>query len=175
MISSEHFSVAKKAGVALAMSCALALGTLAFCAVDQAEAQGYRGGCAKAAGARALCWGDNSLAAVVSSCANGVRAGVNFVDADGDGVCDNYQGGSAQAVQLGAGAGFVDNDGDGVCDNRQSNAPAGAAGAGFVDADGNGVCDRYEAGACGNGVCDGTGAGKGLGHGNGRGCANRAE
>ena len=32
----------------------------------------------------------------------------NFVDADGDGVCDDC---------LGTGVGFVDADGDGVCDN----------------------------------------------------------
>ena len=37
--------------------------------------------------------------------------GANFVDADADGICDNYGTG---------GAGFVDEDGDGVCDNRGS-------------------------------------------------------
>ena len=36
-------------------------------------------------------------------------AGRGFVDADGDGVCDNYG--------AGTGRGFVDTDGDGVCDN----------------------------------------------------------
>lgn len=36
-------------------------------------------------------------------------SGRSFVDAHGDGVCDNYG--------AGTGRGFVDADGDGVCDN----------------------------------------------------------
>ncbi len=51
----------------------------------------------------------------------------NFVDEDGDGICDNC---------LGTGIGFVDEDGDGVCDNCLE------AGAGFIDADGDGICDN---------------------------------
>lgn len=50
----------------------------------------------------------------------------NFVDANGDGVCDS----------------FADADNDGVCDGcglRQSNR--GQRGANFTDADGDGVCD----------------------------------
>ena len=39
--------------------------------------------------------------------------GVGFVDEDGDGVCDNWDGVCAG----GCGVGFVDEDGDGVCDN----------------------------------------------------------
>ncbi len=35
----------------------------------------------------------------------------NFVDADGNGICDNYEKG-------GIGQWFVDVNGDGVCDNR---------------------------------------------------------
>ena len=82
------------------------------------------------------------------------RIGANFVDEDGDGVCDE----------------FVDEDGDGVCDNAGQNAmgegngymggrnaefsengPHGThqgsnGGAGFVDADGDGVCDNAGAG-----------------------------
>jgi hypothetical protein len=51
----------------------------------------------------------------------------NFVDADGDGVCDDCQG---------TDIGFVDADGDGVCDNCRG------TGVDFVDADGDGVCDN---------------------------------
>ncbi len=69
----------------------------------------------------------------------------NFVDNDGDGVCD-YQGkggrrfmgskGNRGFGARGNGAGrFVDKDGDGVCDF------SGTRGQGFVDADGDGVCD----------------------------------
>lgn len=36
---------------------------------------------------------------------------VGFVDANGDGICDNRG-------TNGQGAGYVDADGDGVCDNR---------------------------------------------------------
>ena len=82
-----------------------------------------------------------------------------FVDADGDGVCDNL--GTGQRL----GDSFVDADGDGVCDNLGTgmgggmrggagggrNAGRGAGGnAGrgsqmggrFIDANGNGVCDN---------------------------------
>lgn len=44
--------------------------------------------------------------------AAGPGSGRYFVDADGDGVCDNYVAG-----QCGRGRYFVDEDGDGVCDN----------------------------------------------------------
>ena len=56
----------------------------------------------------------------------GAAQGANFVDKDGDGICDNVGtrmgrgrgngkglGGAAQ------GANFVDKDGDGICDNFQ--------------------------------------------------------
>ena len=43
----------------------------------------------------------------------GSPCGVNFVDADGDGVCDNCSG-------AGCGTSYVDADGDGVCDNYAS-------------------------------------------------------
>lgn len=104
------------------------------------------------------------------------QTGANFVDVDGDGVCDE----------------FVDEDGDGVCDNAGQNAmgegngymggrnaefdengPRGThqgsnGGAGFVDADGDGVCDNC-VDEDGDGVCDNAGAGeqqqKGHGHG----------
>ena len=51
----------------------------------------------------------------------------NFVDEDGDGVCDDCQG---------TGVGFVDVDGDGICDSCLE------AGVGFIDEDGDGICDN---------------------------------
>ena len=68
---------------------------------------------------------------------NGYGRSRNFVDADGDGVCDNYGTGRGQY--------FVDADGDGVCDNYGT-----GRGQYFVDADGDGVCDNYGTG-CGRG------------------------
>lgn len=46
------------------------------------------------------------------ACHHGGCGGVSYVDADGDGVCDNR--GTACGVN------FVDADGDGVCDNYAS-------------------------------------------------------
>ncbi|MBK8047523.1 MAG: hypothetical protein IPK16_10600 [Anaerolineales bacterium] len=58
---------------------------------------------------------------------------VNFVDADGDGVCDNagQQLGQSGGLQTASGTGlglnaseeFVDADGDGVCDNLGTQVP----------------------------------------------------
>ena len=74
-----------------------------------------------------------------------------FVDADGDGVCDNL--GTGQ----GLGANFVDENGDGVCDYLGAGQPLGLrpmvngsqgtrmGGMGFVDANGDGVCDYLQA------------------------------
>lgn len=39
---------------------------------------------------------------------------VNYVDANGDGVCDNYR-------TMGKGINYVDTNGDGVCDNNVNN------------------------------------------------------
>ncbi|MCD4845330.1 MAG: hypothetical protein K8R25_12670 [Methanosarcinales archaeon] len=52
-------------------------------------------------------------------------ARADFIDADGDGACDN----------LGNRPNFVDADGDGVCDNPGN-------GANFIDVDGDGTCDN---------------------------------
>lgn len=43
-------------------------------------------------------------------------AGRNYVDADGDGVCDNY-GNYGNGCGRRSGCGYVDADGDGICDN----------------------------------------------------------
>ena len=50
----------------------------------------------------------------IRACVGQLVGGVCFVDADGDGVCDNRGDGAC--------AGFVDADGDGVCDNRGDGA-----------------------------------------------------
>ena len=51
-----------------------------------------------------------------------------YVDADGDGICDNRGTGACR---------YVDANGDGVCDNR------GTGTCRYVDANGDGVCDNY--------------------------------
>lgn len=100
-----------------------------------------------------------------------VPTGQNFVDEDGDGVCDTC--GSVPGTSMGnqhgsgmMGSNFVDADGNGVCDtcgnmpgtgmgNQQGN---GAMGSNFVDEDGDGVCDT-----CGS--VPGTGMGSQSGSG----------
>ena len=67
------------------------------------------------------------LAAVVTTAlAVGPGGGRSFVDADGDGVCDNCVPG--QGCGLGCGAGFVDADGDGICDNYATGRGCGSHG-----------------------------------------------
>lgn len=154
--------------VAGALVVALALPTMAFA--------GPHGGFG---GRIAQCQGEGLGVAVVrtqgilsEACA---RA---FVDADADGVCDNYADGrcggyvdvdadgvcDACGFEAGICRGYVDENGDGVCDNY---ADGGGCGRGYVDADNDGVCDNYgHGGACGRG---GNGA-QGLGMGQGNGC-----
>ncbi len=101
-----------------------------------------------------------------------------YVDADGDGVCDN-QGVYCQ---------FVDANGDGICDNHGTYCQhVDASGDGicdthgtycqYVDADGDGVCDNQctycrHLDADGDGLCDSCGetcpAGTGVSYGGGR-------
>ena len=77
-------------------------------------------------------------------------SGWNFVDADGDGVCDNWGSGNQRlrtpGCGLGQGQGFIDADNDGVCDNWNGQ------GAGVQRGQGRGL-----------------GQGQGQGHGNGNG------
>ncbi len=77
----------------------------------------------------------------------------SFVDADGDGICDNYS-----TYGCGMGVGFVDADGDGICDNYSTYGCG--MGVGFVDADGDGICDNYGTYGCGRGR-GGRGCGRG--------------
>lgn len=93
---------------------------------------------------------DSNLAAGVSGCV--ASACANYVDADGDGVCDN------RGSWGGAGCGgYVDADGDGICDNCGSSSCWGGG-------------NRYGQGAdAGNGNGYGYGSGNGYGPGDGTG------
>ena len=126
-----------------------------------------------------------STALVLSMCAAtafaaGPCGGRYFVDADGDGVCDNAGsrcayvdedgdglcdicGAEHRACVAGEGAAFVDADRDGICDNCGMHHWCGGN---FVDADGDGICDNYQSGQ-GRG-CGGQG-GRGNGFRGGRG------
>jgi hypothetical protein len=99
-------------------------------------------------------------------CAAGTAQGANFVDADGDGICDNA--GTRQGRGRGSGKGlrgsdqganFVDADGDRICDNAGTRKGRGqgqgkgfrgksgngtAQGPNYVDNDGDGVCDNFQ-------------------------------
>jgi hypothetical protein len=107
-----------------------------------------------------------------------------FVDADGDGVCDNC--GQGMGNPNAPRQNFVDEDGDGVCDNCGAGSGQGphgpgygnGAGQNFVDEDGDGVCDNCGQGngpmanfvdANGDGVCDNMGQNAGQGRGQGQG------
>ena len=102
-----------------------------------------------------------------------------FVDADGDGVCDQcaaladeaaadggVSAGSATDGNAASGScpAFVDADGDGVCDNC---AAADGSCPGYADADSDGVCDNYGEGCPGAGHGCQNGVGR---HGQGHGC-----
>lgn len=99
------------------------------------------------------------------------------VDADNDGICDNY--GHAHCPGNGACGNYADADGDGVCDNYDPEyCPGNGTGGGYVDSDGDGVCDNYDPEYCpGNGtggnVNAGTGNGNGAGNGNGSGSVSQ--
>ncbi|NQE46451.1 hypothetical protein C5S31_10560 [ANME-1 cluster archaeon GoMg2] len=67
----------------------------------------------------------------VAAARYGTESGSRYMDANGDGVCDN----------IGERPGFVDEDDDGVCDNRGIRGFHGY-GRNFVDADGDGICDN---------------------------------
>ncbi len=51
-----------------------------------------------------------------------VGRGLNFIDEDGNGICDRYENGLRMRDNMGRvmgpGQNFIDEDGDGICDNR---------------------------------------------------------
>lgn len=62
----------------------------------------------------------------------------------------------------GANCQYIDEDGDGVCDNYNTCVnPDGSMGQNYVDEDNNGICDNFESGECvgngTNGQCIGNG------------------
>ncbi len=79
--------------------------------------------------------------------------GGNFVDADGDGICDNFKEGQGMGLgkgqKNGKGVNFVDEDGDGVCDHYKDGQ--GKNGKGLKQGKGKGMRN-----------CNGTGRGKGY-------------
>lgn len=83
-----------------------------------------------------------------------LSSGQNFIDEDGDGLCDNWAGGGSG--RCGNGPCFIDQDGDGLCDNCGTQCVGGRN---FIDQDSNGVCDNWA-----SRPMDGTGLGSGRGH-----------
>lgn len=86
----------------------------------------------------------------------------HFVDADGDGICDNYGTGCRDGNGCGN---YADADGDGVCDNYGTNCGNGGNGCGnYVDGDGDGVCDNFgtKPTARPNSAVNGTGSAKSV-------------
>ena len=80
-------------------------------------------------------WRSHSSSYRWSGC-QGAYCGTNYVDANGDGICDNRG--------TGCGRNYLDANGDGVCDNRGT-----GWGRNYLDADGDGVCDYLGRGHCG--------------------------
>lgn len=72
-----------------------------------------------------------------------VTGGMDFVDENGDGICDLAQDSEAfQALGIGP---FVDENEDGIHDAFQTRGAYQAFGMNnFVDVDGDGICDNYE-------------------------------
>ncbi len=61
--------------------------------------------------------------------------GNQYIDNDGDGICDNwnnYQG-----------TNYVDDDNDGICDNAGNCDHHNCHHANYVDANNDGICDNY--------------------------------
>lgn len=129
--------------------------------------------------------------------------GPNFVDEDGDGVCDLMGTGQGNGPYgprgYGNGTGvcgenFVDEDGDGVCDlmgtgqgngpygprgygngTGQGFGPQGGCGAEFVDEDGDGICDLMGTGQGYGPRGRMNGGGLGLGQARGNGLRGQAQ
>jgi len=80
---------------------------------------------------------------------------VNFIDENGDGICDYFQNGTRTNSRFGkniANRNFVDADGNSVCDNYGTSQGRGlrngtGRGLNFIDQDGDGVCDLFQAGS----------------------------
>lgn len=93
-----------------------------------------------------------------------------FVDNNGDGVCDNYDGnrpGKGLGPGNGNGQGRVNGNGLGRGNGRRYGSGPGAirngqgGGAGYVDTNNNGTCDNLENGTARQRLRDGSGGGTG--------------
>ncbi|HTX89012.1 MAG TPA: hypothetical protein VMC08_08490 [Bacteroidales bacterium] len=83
---------------------------------------------------------------VNSSARNSSNASRNYVDKNGNGICDNFENG----LRGGRSSNFVDKNGDGICDHRQY----GGVAPGMKGCCGNGYQRHYGRGkgyACGLG------------------------
>jgi hypothetical protein len=89
---------------------------------------------------------------------NSTEKGVNFVDTNNNGICDNFENnntgrcagannccGQGRGQMTGQGQGM--RNGSGMRQNRMGMGQGKGMGKNFVDADKNGVCDNLEAAA----------------------------
>lgn len=85
----------------------------------------------------------------------GTGRGTQFVDQDGDGVCDNFGTRSGQKMgNSSKGKGYGPGDGTG----NMGQGPKDGTGYGKMAGSGTGICDGTgPKGGAGTGVCDGTG------------------
>lgn len=133
---------------------AFALAVVALVGSTTAYAAGYGGG-------HHGWYASNPRAVSVTALS---RPGSCWVDADGDGVADTWNGPCVDEDGDGicdlcgrTGYRYMDADGDGICDNWAGENGdgvcdlCGRTGYGYVDADGNGICDNYGTGWAGGG------------------------
>ena len=88
--------------------------------------------------------------------ADNTKAAYVFVDGNSDGICDTC-GQACDGNGDGICDNFVDTDGDEVCDNQQSHTRLGQGSSGYMfrDGDGNGQCDTCGGqDANDDGICD---------------------
>lgn len=83
-----------------------------------------------------------------------------FVDNNGDGICDNYNG-NRPGKGLGPGNGNGQGRGQGKGLGRRGNGQGQGGNGNFVDTDNNGTCDNLENGTGRQKLRDGSGGGTG--------------
>lgn len=106
----------KKSGIAAILVCALALAlsmpSYAFAATNQGQYKVCPRGIAQTSTFACLNILDKSTLQLYGQ---RINQGVGYVDANNDGICDNFTGGGQ-----GTGAGYIDADNDGICDNYET-------------------------------------------------------
>ncbi len=83
----------------------------------------------------------------------GQNGGMMISDQNGNGLSDYFE----QDWHQGYGHDYVDLDGDGVCDYAQNGTTSIFHGPGFTDTDGDGICDNWQSGGNGWGGMMGQG------------------